>query len=107
MHDVQRDLPRVIHISMAVVTVLFTLANVSYFVVLEKAVVARSNTVALVSPTAQVVHDCMPARSPFVCPVLIPQDFGAVLLGPAGGITFSVCPCSPSLPSIVIPGTSS
>ena len=49
MHDVQRDLPRVIHISMAVVTVLFTLANVSYFVVLEKAVVARSNTVALVS----------------------------------------------------------
>lgn len=107
MHDVQRDLPRVIHISMAVVTVLFTLANVSYFVVLDKAVVARSNTVALVSPTAQVVYSHMPARSPFVCPIMVPQDFGAVLLGPAGGITFSVCPHLQSLPSIMIPGTSS
>jgi len=48
MHNVTRDLPRVIHISMAVVTVLFTLANVSYFVVLDSATVARSNTVALV-----------------------------------------------------------
>lgn len=50
MINTTRDLPRVIHTSMAIVTVLFTMANVAYFVVLDEATVARSNTVALVRP---------------------------------------------------------
>lgn len=48
---------------MTIVTFLFLLANTSYFTVLDKAVVASSNTVAL--------------------------DFGTQMLGPAGGISFA------------------
>ncbi|CED82130.1 Amino acid transporters [Phaffia rhodozyma] len=64
MVDPARDLPRVIHSSMALVIGLFTAANVSYLVTLSKEVVASSNTVAL--------------------------DFGLATLGPAGATVFSV-----------------
>ena len=81
MKNPARDIPRAIHGSMAVVLVsnrnavleymniddfqvLFLLANVSYFVVLDKDTVGLSNTVAL--------------------------DFGRALFGPAGGVVFAV-----------------
>ncbi|KAG8995510.1 hypothetical protein FRB90_000169 [Tulasnella sp. 427] len=63
MKNVEKDLPRVIHSSMSIVLTAFLFANVSYFTVLEKDVVARSNTVAL--------------------------DFGRALLGSLGGVIFS------------------
>lgn len=50
LRNVRRDLPRVIHGSMAIVLVLYMLANVSYFLVLPKDAVAHSNTIALVGP---------------------------------------------------------
>ncbi|GLB34923.1 putative amino acid permease [Lyophyllum shimeji] len=59
----ERNIPRAIHSSMAIVTVVFMLANLSYFVVLDKVTVSLSNTVAL--------------------------DFGRVLFGPLGGIIFA------------------
>ncbi|KAJ9107294.1 hypothetical protein QFC21_000744 [Naganishia friedmannii] len=59
-----KNLPRVIHISMFTVLTLFLAANISYFIVLPKAIVAQSNTVAL--------------------------DFGTKVLGKAGGVVFSV-----------------
>ncbi|EIN07323.1 L-methionine transporter [Punctularia strigosozonata HHB-11173 SS5] len=63
MKNPQKNIPRAIHSSMAIVTCLFLLANVSYFVVLDKNVVGQSNTVAL--------------------------DFGRALLGPLGGSIFA------------------
>jgi amino acid transporter len=48
MKNVSRDLPRVVHSSMAIVVTLFTAVNLSYFLVLPRAVVGASNTVALV-----------------------------------------------------------
>ncbi|KDQ33322.1 hypothetical protein PLEOSDRAFT_1110514 [Pleurotus ostreatus PC15] len=59
----EKNIPRAIHSSMAIVTVLFLLANVSYFVVLDKATVGLSNTVAM--------------------------DFGRKLFGPVGGFVFA------------------
>ncbi|KAG1891059.1 amino acid permease-domain-containing protein [Suillus subluteus] len=64
MKNPSKDIPRAIHSSMAVVMTLFLLANVSYFVVLDKVTVGVSNTVAL--------------------------DFGRALFGPAGGVVFAV-----------------
>ena len=64
MHDVHRDLPIALHLSMSLVSTLFFAVNVSYFIVLDPATVAATNTVAL--------------------------DFGRVVLGRAGAILFSV-----------------
>ncbi|KAH9973240.1 amino acid permease-domain-containing protein [Lactifluus volemus] len=64
MRHPTRDIPRAIHLSMGLVTVLFFLANVSYFSVLDTETIARSNTVAL--------------------------DFGWALFGRAGGILFAL-----------------
>ncbi|KIM24009.1 hypothetical protein M408DRAFT_332062 [Serendipita vermifera MAFF 305830] len=63
MKDPARNMPRVIHSSMSTVMFLFLLANVSYFIVLDKDTVSRSNTIAL--------------------------DFGRALFGPLGAILFS------------------
>ncbi|KAH8833666.1 Non-repetitive/WGA-negative nucleoporin C-terminal-domain-containing protein [Flagelloscypha sp. PMI_526] len=63
MRNAERNLPRAIHGSMAIVVALFLCANVSYFVVLEKDVVAASNTVGM--------------------------DFGRALFGPIGGSVFA------------------
>ncbi|KAF8163330.1 L-methionine transporter [Crassisporium funariophilum] len=59
----EKNIPRAIHSSMVVVTLLFLLANISYFVVLDKSVVRLSNTVAM--------------------------DFGRALFGPIGGSLFA------------------
>ncbi|KAF9052662.1 L-methionine transporter [Panaeolus papilionaceus] len=59
----EKNIPRAIHSSMVVVMLLFVLANISYFVVLDKSVVGLSNTVAL--------------------------DFGRALFGPIGGSVFA------------------
>ncbi|KAH7341045.1 amino acid/polyamine transporter I [Rhizoctonia solani] len=64
MKDIDRDLPRVIHISMFSVMVLFVAANVSYFAVLPKGTVELSNTIAL--------------------------DFGRELFGAPGAVVFAV-----------------
>ncbi|KIJ68922.1 hypothetical protein HYDPIDRAFT_144361 [Hydnomerulius pinastri MD-312] len=64
MQNPEKNIPRAIHLSMAIVTILFLLANVSYFVVLDQATVRMSNTVAL--------------------------DFGRALFGPVGGAVFAV-----------------
>jgi len=63
MMNPEKNIPRAIHISMAIVTTLFLLANLAYFAVLDKATVGLSNTVAL--------------------------DFGRVLFGPIGGVIFA------------------
>ncbi|KIY72130.1 amino acid transporter [Cylindrobasidium torrendii FP15055 ss-10] len=63
MHNPSKSIPRTIHSSMAIVMVLFLLANVSYFVVLDKDTVGRSNTIAM--------------------------DFGRALFGPIGGTIFA------------------
>lgn len=63
MKNPTKNIPRAIHASMAIVTALFLLANLAYFVVLDKATVGLSNTVAL--------------------------DFGRALFGPAGGVVFA------------------
>lgn len=64
MKNPHRDIPRAIHASMLIVTILFLLANVSYFAVLDKVTVSVSNTVAM--------------------------DFGrAVFGGPVGGTVFA------------------
>ncbi|WVQ78463.1 hypothetical protein IAT38_000549 [Cryptococcus sp. DSM 104549] len=47
MRNTNRDLPRALHSSMAIVLALFVTANISYFIVLDPSVVASSNTVAL------------------------------------------------------------
>ncbi|WVQ71791.1 hypothetical protein IAR50_001333 [Cryptococcus sp. DSM 104548] len=47
MRDTNRDLPRALHSSMAIVLTLFVSANLAYFVVLDPSIVASSNTVAL------------------------------------------------------------
>ena len=64
MKDTQRDLPRALHLSMTIVLILFVCANLSYFVVLDPATVASTNTVAL--------------------------DFGRVSIGGIGAVLFSV-----------------
>ncbi|KAI0035085.1 L-methionine transporter [Vararia minispora EC-137] len=63
MKSPERNIPRAIHLSMVIVIILFSLANLSYFVVLDKDTVKLSNTVAL--------------------------DFGRTLFGPAGGSIFA------------------
>jgi len=63
MSEPEKNIPRVIHLSMFTVTSLFLLANISYFVVLDKSTVELSNTVAL--------------------------DFGRALFGPVGGSIFA------------------
>ncbi|KAK7467094.1 hypothetical protein VKT23_004154 [Stygiomarasmius scandens] len=63
IHNPEKNIPRAIHSSMALVTALFLLANISYFVVLDKAIVGLSNTVAM--------------------------DFGRALWGPVGGTIFA------------------
>ncbi|OCH94964.1 hypothetical protein OBBRIDRAFT_788707 [Obba rivulosa] len=64
MKNPEKNIPRVIHTSMIIVTTLFLLANLAYFAVLDKATVGLSNTVAL--------------------------DFGRALFGPIGGAVFAV-----------------
>ncbi|KZO95847.1 amino acid transporter [Calocera viscosa TUFC12733] len=64
MKHAERNLPRAIHMSMFTVVILFLWANISYFIVLDKATVGRTNTIAL--------------------------DFGSVLFGRVGGIVFSI-----------------
>jgi amino acid transporter len=59
----EKNIPRVIHSSMIIVTLLFLLANLSYFVVLDKDLVGLSNTVAM--------------------------DFGRALFGPMAGSLFA------------------
>ncbi|KAF5330764.1 hypothetical protein D9619_005512 [Psilocybe cf. subviscida] len=59
----EKNIPRAIHSSMLLVTILFLLANVSYFVVLDKSIVGLSNTIAM--------------------------DFGRALFGPIGGVLFA------------------
>lgn len=64
------QLPRVIHISMGLVLVLYIIANLSYLIVLPTDAIASSNTVAL--------------------------DFGKTVLGPVGGLIFALlvaCSC--------------
>ncbi len=63
MKDTHRDLPVAIHGSMTIVMVLFVVANVSYFIALDPATVASTNTVAL--------------------------DFGRVTIGRFGAVVFS------------------
>ncbi|KAI0670298.1 amino acid transporter [Trametes maxima] len=63
MKNPEKDIPRAIHSSMCIVMLLFILANVAYFAVLDKATVGLSNTVAL--------------------------DFGRALFGPVGGVVFA------------------
>ncbi|KAF8522271.1 amino acid permease-domain-containing protein [Hysterangium stoloniferum] len=63
MKNPAKNLPRVIHISMTVVMILFLSANLSYFVLLDRETVAKSNTIAL--------------------------DFGHALFGRVGGIVFA------------------
>ncbi|PCH38054.1 L-methionine transporter [Wolfiporia cocos MD-104 SS10] len=64
MKNATKNIPRAIHSSMVIVMALFLLANLAYFVVLDKDTVGRSNTIAL--------------------------DFGRALFGPAGGIVFAL-----------------
>ncbi|KZT67743.1 amino acid transporter [Daedalea quercina L-15889] len=64
MKNAEKNIPRAIHSSMIIVTLLFLLANLAYFVVLDKDTVGRSNTVAL--------------------------DFGRALFGPVGGVPFAL-----------------
>jgi len=63
MQNPEKNMPRAIHTSMFVVTLLFLMANVSYFVVLDKDTVGLSNTVAM--------------------------DFGRAIWGPIGGSIFA------------------
>ncbi|KAF8910960.1 L-methionine transporter [Gymnopilus junonius] len=63
MTQPEKNIPRAIHSSMILVTLLFLLANISYFVVLDKNIVGLSNTVAM--------------------------DFGRALFGPIGGSLFA------------------
>ncbi|CAA7271674.1 unnamed protein product [Cyclocybe aegerita] len=63
MSQPEKNIPRAIHSSMFIVTLLFMLANISYFVVLDKNLVGLSNTVAM--------------------------DFGRALFGPIGGSIFA------------------
>ncbi|KAJ7632655.1 L-methionine transporter [Roridomyces roridus] len=60
----ERNIPRAIHSSMSIVTLLFLLANLAYFVVLDKNTISLSNTVAM--------------------------DFGRALMGPIGGMVFAL-----------------
>ncbi|KAH6918538.1 L-methionine transporter [Coprinopsis sp. MPI-PUGE-AT-0042] len=64
MHHPEKNIPRAIHSSMVVVTFLFLLANLSYFVVLDRSLVGLSNTVAM--------------------------DFGREIWGKAGGTFFAL-----------------
>ncbi|KAJ7905540.1 L-methionine transporter [Mycena olivaceomarginata] len=59
----EKNIPRAIHSSMSIATLLFLLANVAYFVVLDKNTISLSNTVAM--------------------------DFGRALFGPIGGTIFA------------------
>ncbi|KAK9897215.1 hypothetical protein P389DRAFT_54590 [Cystobasidium minutum MCA 4210] len=64
MKEVERDLPKAIHISMGITTLLYLMANTAYFIVLPKTLVAHSNTVGL--------------------------DFGKQIFGPVGGVVFAL-----------------
>ena len=63
MKRVEKDLPKVIHISMGMVIMMFLSAVVAYFAVLPVELVKRTNTVAL--------------------------DFGSAIFGTVGGIIFA------------------
>lgn len=63
MQQPEKNIPRAIHSSMFIVTILFLLANVSYLVVLDKTIVGVSNTIAM--------------------------DFGRAFWGPIGGSVFA------------------
>ncbi|TFK29971.1 L-methionine transporter [Coprinopsis marcescibilis] len=63
IHHPEKNIPRAIHSSMIIVTLLFLLANLSYFVVLDRTLVGLSNTVAM--------------------------DFGRAIWGKAGGTIFA------------------
>ncbi|KAE9395060.1 amino acid transporter [Gymnopus androsaceus JB14] len=63
MQQPGKNIPRTIHSSMMIVIILFLLANVSYFAVLDKNLVGLSNTVAM--------------------------DFGRAIFGPWGGTFFA------------------
>lgn len=63
MKNVNRDLPRVIHVSLAIVVLIFLSTVTSYFVILAPSLVSRTNTVAL--------------------------DFGSAVFGTAGGLLFA------------------
>lgn len=65
MKNVTRDLPRVIHTSMTLVVIFFTVTVISYFLALSPSLVMRTNTVAL--------------------------DFGSAVFGgsTAGGVVFA------------------
>ncbi|KAH9980791.1 amino acid permease-domain-containing protein [Russula compacta] len=64
MQHPERDIPRAINISMGLIAVLFVLVNAAYFSVLDKAEIARTNTIAL--------------------------DFGWALFGRAGGVLYAL-----------------
>lgn len=49
MVNPKRDMPRAIYISIPIVTIVYCLANVAYFVVLSPSEVASSNAVAVVN----------------------------------------------------------
>ncbi|KAK7019353.1 putative L-methionine transporter, partial [Favolaschia claudopus] len=66
----EKNIPRAIHSSMSIVTLLFFLANVAYFVVLDKVIVTFSNTISLSNTVA--------------------MDFGRALFGPVGGTVFAL-----------------
>ncbi|KAF7294914.1 L-methionine transporter [Mycena indigotica] len=76
----EKNIPRAIHSSMSIVTLLFLLANLAYFVVLDKASrrklsqffpsqLAQQNTISLSNTVA--------------------MDFGRALFGPIGGTIFA------------------
>lgn len=64
MRNVSRDVPRVIHSSMTLVVLFFSITVLSYFLVLPPTLVKQTNTVAL--------------------------DFGSAILGTGGGVAFSL-----------------
>ncbi|EJD02312.1 L-methionine transporter [Fomitiporia mediterranea MF3/22] len=64
MRNPEKNIPRTIHFSMLISIILYTLTNVSYFVVLDKTTIGLSNTVAL--------------------------DFGRAILGTFGGSLFAL-----------------
>lgn len=91
MRNVARDLPRVVHLSMATVVSLFTCVNLAYIVVLPRAVVSASNTVALVRLPPLPPGAWRTPADPLARRLWRgTKDFGAATLGTAGAVVFSV-----------------